>query len=124
MIKKRARRNKLGSRFAVPAEFQSHKVQLPEPNLYDTVGDYLRTVRILYYNKYGRPYSQKGISDLLGLSSPQYISNIERSKSMPSAEIAVNLAEIYAIPRQTLYNFFMKYREREYQSKLLLQNAK
>ena len=47
-------------------------------------------------------YTQRQVSDQLGYTSPQFISNIERGMASPPIAVLVKLSELYSIDCETL----------------------
>jgi len=80
---------------------------------YDNIGIFLRDYRLALRQIKGKMFTQQAITEMVGLSSPQYLSNIERCVSPPSHSFTIELAKIYGIPREVLYDVFSAHSRRE-----------
>lgn len=55
-----------------------------------------------------RGLSQKEVADLLGYKTGQFVSNWERNKSQPPIPVLKDLAKIFEIPEETLFNVVLE----------------
>ncbi len=55
-----------------------------------------------------RGLTQKELSDKLGYSTSQFISNLERSLASPSMSLAIKIGTFLKIPMAHVHNFFVQ----------------
>lgn len=63
--------------------------------------DYLKNKRI------ERELSQKEVSDKLGYTTPQFISNWERGLSAPPIDVFKKIASLYQISSEEMFDIFL-----------------
>jgi transcriptional regulator with XRE-family HTH domain len=55
-----------------------------------------------------RGLSQKDVADYLGYKNGQFISNWERNKSQPPIPVLKDLAKLFQIPEETIFNVVLE----------------
>lgn len=60
-----------------------------------------------------RGLSQKDVADYLGYKNGQFISNWERDKSQPPIPVLKDLAKLFQIPEETIFNVVLEQHLRE-----------
>jgi len=65
--------------------------------------------KYLYEKRIKAGLSQKDVSDKLGYSSPQFISNYERGLCSPPLKKLKKIAELYKIKPKTIADLMIKY---------------
>lgn len=65
-----------------------------------------------------RGLSQKDVADYLGYKNGQFISNWERDKSQPPIPVLKDLAKLFQIPEETIFNVVLEQHLRDIAAQL------
>lgn len=83
------------------------------------MGEFLKDYRTSLRAENPTLYTQLAVAKKCGYTSSQHISNIERGLALPSIALANKLIKLYSIPREEMYEMFMKHREAQYRKAFL-----
>ncbi len=83
-----------------------------ERELCEKLGDFLKNSRIK------ADYTQSEVAELLGYTSGQFISNIERGLHWPPLEVMVKMAKTYDVPEDKMFKMYKGLKEKSLKAQM------